>query len=258
MVTEKIDGSLGILYRDTGNFRIATRGSFSSTQAQWATDYLRANYNLGGLPEELTLLFEIVYPGNRILVDYQGRQALILLAIRNRHTGEYLPFYPDVHEYAQRFRFPLPKVYTLKDVEEIVARTCEMGTNEEGFVVEFSDGQRWKFKSQKYLELHRCATGLSFQRILRAVATGTVDVFRSNVPDEFLDECDRWIVEIQSVVMETKLRNESAFQSGPKTTRKDFARWVISNNKNLAPYLFARFDERPVEPIIYDLAFRNR
>src|SRR5690349_7854618 len=38
-ITEKIDGSLGILYRANGEFRIATRGAFHSEQAVWATRY---------------------------------------------------------------------------------------------------------------------------------------------------------------------------------------------------------------------------
>src|SRR5689334_6486551 len=32
-ITEKMDGSLGILYREDGQFKIATRGSFISDQA---------------------------------------------------------------------------------------------------------------------------------------------------------------------------------------------------------------------------------
>jgi RNA ligase len=63
-ITEKTDGSLGILYRINGDYHIATRGSFHSEQAQWATKYLRDNFNLSDLPKEITLLFEIVYPEN--------------------------------------------------------------------------------------------------------------------------------------------------------------------------------------------------
>ena len=68
-VTEKLDGSLGILYRDNGEYKIATRGSFDGEQAVWATNFLKDYYNLA-VPDELTLLFEIVYPENRVVVDY--------------------------------------------------------------------------------------------------------------------------------------------------------------------------------------------
>ncbi len=60
-VTEKVDGSLGILYRVGNEFRIATRGSFDGAQATWATEFLRKNYDLRDLPPEYTLIFEIIY-----------------------------------------------------------------------------------------------------------------------------------------------------------------------------------------------------
>jgi len=68
--TEKQDGSLAILYRDDG-LKICTRGSFDGEQALWATDFLNTMYpDLGEtLPEDITLLFEIIYPENRIVID---------------------------------------------------------------------------------------------------------------------------------------------------------------------------------------------
>src|SRR5690348_14694447 len=66
-VTEKLDGSLGILFRHAGGFRVATRGAFQSEQALWASEFLQS-YDLRALPDALTLLVEIIYPGNRIVV----------------------------------------------------------------------------------------------------------------------------------------------------------------------------------------------
>lgn len=71
-VTEKLDGSLGILFRQAGGFRVATRGAFQSEQALWASEFLR-RFDLRALPDPLTLLVEIIYPENRIVVDYAGR-----------------------------------------------------------------------------------------------------------------------------------------------------------------------------------------
>ncbi|MBN1311752.1 MAG: hypothetical protein JXB30_10055, partial [Anaerolineae bacterium] len=58
--TDKLDGSLGILYRWQGEHRVATRGAFLSPQAQWATTWLNQRYDLSRLPENLTLLFEVI------------------------------------------------------------------------------------------------------------------------------------------------------------------------------------------------------
>src|SRR5690606_552618 len=63
-LTEKLDGSLGILYRLNGQYKIATRGSLESEQATWATAFINSHYSLENLPHEITLLFEIIYPEN--------------------------------------------------------------------------------------------------------------------------------------------------------------------------------------------------
>ncbi len=257
-VTEKVDGSLGILYRARGGYRVATRGAFHSEQAEWATRFLNAHHPLDGLPEELTLLFEIVYPGNRVVVDYSGLEALILLAARNRHTGGYRPFFPEVYELGQRYGLPTPKVYTFNNLTEILERTGAMGAEEEGYVVEFSDGERFKFKGDKYLELHRLISGLSFKHTLEAVAGGTVEYIRSQIPDEFLGQFNGWVAQIESVASETQRRVQSAFDAAPKTTRKDFALWVQAHHRELAPCLFATLDGQDIAPMIYRLAFQNR
>ena len=60
-VTEKVDGSLGILFHHKGKYRIATRGSFDSEQAYWATEYFNS-HPFPHVPDNLTILFEIIYP----------------------------------------------------------------------------------------------------------------------------------------------------------------------------------------------------
>lgn len=68
-VFDKMDGSLGILFYYAGNWHIATRGSFVSDQAIRAKEILK-KYNTEDLDEEITYLFEIIYPENRIVVNY--------------------------------------------------------------------------------------------------------------------------------------------------------------------------------------------
>jgi RNA ligase len=254
-VTEKMDGSLGILFRADG-YRIATRGSFTSDQAIWATRFLNENYRLDGLPNAWTLLFEIVYPENRVVVDYGDERALILLAIRNRFSGEYLPF-AQVQQVAARYGFKAPRVFDFSDVADILTLRATLDVSQEGWVAEFADGQRFKFKGDRYMELHRLITGLSFKHTLEAVAAGTVEAIRSQIPDEFLGDFNRWLAIIYAVVAETRQRIQAAFAAAPKATRKEFALWVMAQHKPLAPYLFATLDGKNIEPMIYKMAFEN-
>jgi RNA ligase len=81
MVFDKADGSLGILYRlPDAEMAVATRGSFTSDQALWATNWLKERGTTDALwRSNWTYLFEIIYPENRIVVDYRGFEGLGLL-----------------------------------------------------------------------------------------------------------------------------------------------------------------------------------
>jgi len=94
-VTDKVDGSLGILYVDPDGLpALATKGSFSSDQAEYYTKLMREDEQK--LQEMSTMaqgpntyLFELVGRGNRIVLDYE-KDDVILLGGVNRATGEYL------------------------------------------------------------------------------------------------------------------------------------------------------------------------
>jgi len=257
-VMEKLDGSLGILYRQDNLFKIATRGAFHSEQAEWATHFLQTRYVLADLPDSLTLLFEIIYPDNRIIVNYGERSALVLLAARNRFTGEFLPFIPDGARLADQFGFPKPTVYAFSDVGQILPHLQTLDSDHEGFVATFADGQRFKFKGANYLLLHKLVYGLSFKATLTAIANGSVEAIRQQIPEEFLGEFNGWVDEIEQKVAAIKANIDALFQQAPKTSRKQFAGWVLSEHQGAASYLFALWDGKDIEPLIYRLAFRNR
>ena len=85
-IYEKMDGWLGVLYRHEGTFKVASRGSFHSSGAVWATNFVQS-LDFSCLPDEATLCFEIIHPEHRIILDYGGQQTLIVLAAFNRRTG---------------------------------------------------------------------------------------------------------------------------------------------------------------------------
>lgn len=257
-VTEKVDGSLGILYRDNGEYKIATRGRFDSKQALWATEELASpRYDLFNLPDSVTLLFEIVYPENRVIVDYGAMAGLILIGARDRMTGEHWPW-PSVRGLGLRRGFGLPIYYDFNTVDDILAHRHHLTSNQEGYVAEFADGQRFKFKGEEYLKLHRLISGLSFKHTLEVCQAGTLEAARELIPDEFAGEFDGWAREIQETVARITALVEEVYERTPKDTRKEFALWTQATYPNLQAYLFARLDGRPVEPLIYKHAFKDR
>jgi RNA ligase len=93
---DKADGSLGILYPDSTTvtgLAIATRGSFTSEQAQWATWWFNKYANVPLFDQEITYLFEILVRWNRIVLEYDW-EGLVLLGMRDTEDG----FYYDLPE----------------------------------------------------------------------------------------------------------------------------------------------------------------
>jgi RNA ligase len=88
-VYEKMDGSLGILYWIDNQLFIATRGSFTSDQSKVANELLNSKYaaTLPFLDRTKTYLFEIIYPENRIVINYSDAEILVLLAVIDIETG---------------------------------------------------------------------------------------------------------------------------------------------------------------------------
>src|SRR5690606_11460751 len=90
---EKLDGSLGIIYPHNGSLAVATRGSFASRQAVWASHFVYNHMPNFSQPEGITTLVEIIYPENRIVVDYKGESQLVLLGAVDNATGKDIPIW---------------------------------------------------------------------------------------------------------------------------------------------------------------------
>jgi RNA ligase len=186
-VTDKLDGSLGILYphADYG-WAIATRGSFSSDQAIEATAILHEKYkrDFPNFLEDNTYLFEIIYPENRIVVDYKGQRDLVLLGAVNKRYGYYLG--PGEAQGELMWNGPVAETFQFKDFADVLANWPHR-EGKEGIVVR-SGNKMVKLKQPDYLELHKLvtnATPLNVWRQLKEGHSGFAIV--SNFPDEFHD-----------------------------------------------------------------------
>jgi putative RNA ligase len=180
LVTEKLDGSLGILYPVCGGYAIATRGSFTSDQALKGTQMFReyvAAHGTDWIRPEYTYLFEIIYPANRIVVDYGDAERLVLLAAIHTETGGELDHL--TVEYLDKARlFDSPAA-----LEQLRATPVE---NAEGYVVRFQSGLRIKMKFAEYVRLHRLLTQVSTKSIWELLRNGQpFEDLAENVPDEF-------------------------------------------------------------------------
>lgn len=184
-VTAKMDGSLGILYwMPDGEPRIATRGSFTSDQALRATQILQTRYsdlvpNLQ-YTAQFTYLFEIIYPENRIVVDYGEMEDIVLLAMINIRTGEEF----DVRHLPPTW--PIPVVTHYDGIKDIAQLRAIQEENEEGFVIRFQSGLRLKLKFAEYVRLHALLTQCTARQIWQYLKDEqSLSTLLDRVPDEF-------------------------------------------------------------------------
>jgi len=252
-ITDKLDGSMGTLFQHRGSWRVATRGSFTSKQAIKATKML-PRYDMTAWLEGYTPIVEIVYPENRIVVDYGRAEKLVLIAAKHKEDGAELWMYdgkPSLYSLAQGCGFELPRYFS-SSIDRLLELSGEIdGTQQEGWVIRFRNGERFKIKGDRYLELHRIVTQASFRHVLRAVESGGYDSWIGGVPDEFLRQVREWREEIRQKIRIAKVEVEANFAQSPKGTRKDFALWVKENCPELSVLMFARLDGKDYAPTIY-------
>jgi RNA ligase len=201
----------------------------------------------------LTMLFEIVYPGNRIVCDYGGMDDLVLLGGVDITTGA--PVRPGF------FVWPGPMTMTFGygTLAEALAAPPRPGA--EGFVVRFpDDGHRMiKIKQADYVELHKIVTGLNARVVWESLGAGRTV---ADICEPLPDELHKWV---RDLAEELQTKADMAYESARAThsnilekldqehpdgwERKDYAAWAISCSN--PAWLFNLLDGRDPRPAIW-------
>lgn len=248
-VTDKLDGSLGILYPAGDGWAIATRGSFASEQALHATEILRSRYATFEPPAGRTVLFEIVYPGNRIVVDYRGLDDLLLLGAVDIDTGK--TFGPtEVPEWTG----PRAEVFPARTLAGALAMPAR--ENAEGVVVRFpATGEQVKIKLEAYVALHKLVTGLNARVVWERLGAGeTVAAICEKLPDEFHEWVREVAGELNTAAAEilsnaTDEHTALLARLGDGFARKDYA--MAAQRSPLRAWLFMLLDGKDPKPKIW-------
>lgn len=254
-VTEKMDGSLGIVYPTPEGSRIATRGSFASDQALHASGVWSQRYEQHAqLDPRWTYLVEIVYPENRIVVDYGDTDDLVLLGAVEIASGR------SVGLEQARIGWPGPVVEThpYRNLAEAVAAPQREGR--EGIVVHFTEADvRVKCKNERYVLLHRLVTDVSERRVWEALQSGE-DPMRwlDGVPDELYDfvrDTSNTLTRRFETELVTMRGHDTAIREslGEGFTRRSYAAAVqeLSTTYPLAKGLFSLLDGSTPDDLIW-------
>lgn len=221
VITRKLDGYLGVAYWHRGQVKIASRGSFTSEYAEWATHWLRNKITVmhgvqllkrfdeayspvrGG---DFTFNFEILHP-KRIVCrrDWTG---LILLAAIDNETGRAEAHQDLVDVWEKQVGLPVVEQFVARTIPECVALTKTIkGFDEEGYIAYFPIADvRTKLKGDDYCRIHRIATKLTRRRIWElmssanlnapesmAAAAVRVNEVRKAMPEEY----SKWVLDTE-------------------------------------------------------------
>ncbi|MFB6619222.1 RNA ligase [Streptomyces sp. NPDC085524] len=285
-VYDKVDGSLGVVFHYAGRWNVASKGSFISAQATWAQRRLDGK-DTAGLRPGTTYLAEILYPGNRIVVDYGDRRDLVLLAAYGA-DGTEVP----LAEAAAHWEgigsvvtvwpaMPLDELMALTASNTLPGGTPASGIDAEGFVLRFASGVRAKAKLAEYVRLHRVLTKVTERDIWRAhgiqrfagrpvkqLAQGLgctaaeieawggkpLDALLDQVPDEF----DAWVREMIARFEDEAERRGRAVEEAYAglahlaADRGAFARAVKElPDRAIRPAMFLRLDGKPTDLVVW-------
>lgn len=241
-VYEKVDGSLGILYLTQEGWAIATRGSFVSEQAIWATAHLRSKYSEVEFNSDYTYLFEIIYPGNQIVVNYGDFADLVLLAIIRKSDGLDMPL--------EDLGFPQVKLFDgIKDFAEL-AQYEE--PNKEGFVILFESGLRVKAKFAEYKRLHRLMTSLSARGIWEALQHPEgLQPILDRVPDEFY----AWVRSMEAKILGQYATIEAQCLADYRDLGDRKTTALYYQDCKYPAILFKMLDKQPYQQMIWKLIY---
>lgn len=246
-VTDKIDGSLGILYHTHRGWAISTRGSFTSDQALHATEVYRRRYADFIPPFGYTVLFEIVYPGNRIVCDYGDQDDLILLGAVETSTGKSIG-----PREVLSWHGPRTTTYSAQTLREALSLPPRPGA--EGVVVRVGE-HTVKLKQADYIALHRIVTGLNARVVWEHLGNGgTVMELCEPLPDEFHGWVTHTAADLVSMreAIEVGATDEHArilASLGDDWARKDYA--AIAGRSPNRAWLFMLLDGKDLTDKIW-------
>lgn len=249
-IFEKLDGSFAQVVKWNGHIVVTSRGSFTSEQAFVARNILVTKHTdfIQNIEEGKTYVFELIYPDNRIVIDYGNKEDLVLLTIVDNETGEESLDYDLGFEVVKRYDFDDITLDSLKQLDY---------ENEEGFVIRFSpSNKRVKVKFETYVRLHKVATGLNEKGIWEILSDGgNINDMIEGMPDELYKWAKRVVTKYHqdfSRIEASAIEYYESVQASPHVqSRADYA--AEFKDFSYPSILFSMLDEKPYKHIIWKL-----
>lgn len=258
-VQEKVDGSKILVWFDKYHhiWRISTSGNLDAKNASvndfgltFEELFYEAIKNNGFeyscdffqlLDTDYCYTFELVSPYSKVVIPYKETK-LYLIGIRSVINFEEI----NPNTQAISIAIARPKEYQLNSLKACLEATEKMGYDEEGFVVVDKYWNRVKIKSPAYVIAHHLKNNGSVnkEKVIEIIERGEKEEFLGYFPeyeryfDEIEPKREQFLEDLHNAVVDIQAKKEEMCFS----TRKDFAKYIVDNYKNISRFLFNFID----------------
>jgi RNA ligase len=232
---------------DGYQMQIATRGSFASEQAMQANKILSSNNYAWTNYRDWTMLFEIIYPENRIVVNYNGMEELVYLGEVHNRTGEFR-FEPD--------NFSGPSAAPLWEGSFRGLLECPAREGQEGLVVHDRSGNMVKVKYEEYVRLHRIITHLNEKTVWEAMNGPRLEPVHE-LAKELDEEHRAWLYDVAMKLMgdymylAVYVQEVAARVDVKNKTRKEVALAIREEPKVIQSAIFRGLDNKSYVDVLW-------
>ena len=235
-ILEKLDGSMIAPFIVDGKTIWGTKMGATDV-AKPVEEFVKNNPNYEHFAYTMSLygwgytpIFEWCSRKQRIVLDYKEDQ-LILTAVRNIRTGEYVSYHK-LEEYGKAYNIPVVRAFEPQtDMKAFLEYVRDL-EDLEGFVVRFDDGHMLKLKCHWYLQIHKAKEAILQDRnIVELILDEKLDDVKAHLPEEDRFELGRFEhlfnVEVASACMAIEGILEGIAIDG--VDRKTFALEIAPN-----------------------------
>eukprot|EP00339_Tiarina_fusa_P018334 CAMPEP_0117031440 /NCGR_PEP_ID=MMETSP0472-20121206/22595_1 /TAXON_ID=693140 ORGANISM="Tiarina fusus, Strain LIS" /NCGR_SAMPLE_ID=MMETSP0472 /ASSEMBLY_ACC=CAM_ASM_000603 /LENGTH=386 /DNA_ID=CAMNT_0004739761 /DNA_START=48 /DNA_END=1208 /DNA_ORIENTATION=- len=229
VITEKMDGSMIRPLNIGGKVRLATKMGFSDVAeaAQQIVTEAQLRWMGDAIDRGITPLFEFISPDNRVVVEYDNSE-LVLLALRENRTGKYL----DMDEWRQTSLFRVVPQFGSVDgtLKEYIARQ-RATRGREGDVLAVGD-MRYKIKNDWYVQAHKMKDNIrrSDREILLLLLNNALDDVLPIMADREFDRVRKYETDFHQAFkgkLDSLQRGIDAVIREADGDRKELARRIL-------------------------------
>jgi RNA ligase len=237
-VFEKLDGSMLATAWVDNQLQWRSKKSFGSDVVTLTQKMLLEpdNAHIEAFSKEvagdgMTAIFEMMHPQARIVVSVD-KPKMRLLHVRDNETGEYVLLDPAhrIHAMVERHGVELAPRFSMTELSEVLASLDTM-QEQEGYVLQFANGDMVKLKCPWYQRLHRSITFLRERDIALAALNEELDDLKAVLAEAGIDLAPVNEVEarVKARMLELMDAIETKAKEGAHLDRKGFA---LANQKD--------------------------